>query len=26
VRGGLIRVQTQIDELDKGPSIIFDFD
>lgn len=26
VRGGLIRVQAQIDELDKGPSIIFDFD
>lgn len=26
VRGGLIRVQTQIDELDKGPSMIFDFD
>lgn len=26
VRGGLIRVQTQIEELDRGPSIIFDFD
>ena len=26
VRGGLVRVQAQIDELDKGPSIIFDFD
>ncbi|CAN5750990.1 hypothetical protein BH23ACT12_BH23ACT12_22450 [soil metagenome] len=26
VRGGLIRVQTQIDELDKGPAMIFDFD
>lgn len=26
VRGGLVRVQAQIEELDKGPSIIFDFD
>jgi hypothetical protein len=26
VRGGLIRVQAQIEELDRGPSIIFDFD
>lgn len=26
VRGGLVRVQTQIEELDKGPSMIFDFD
>lgn len=26
VRGGLVRVQTQIDELDMGPSIIFDLD
>lgn len=26
VRGGLVRVQAQIEELDKGPSMIFDFD
>lgn len=26
VRGGLVRVQTQIEELDQGPSVIFNFD